>query len=185
MLTYVPVSRDSGPHRVTPWHRCNDGEDRHRGGLSVAPSAPATQAPTRYWVEWWGFLWRYAAFWIAISSQNFQRCRRWTTVDIAAQRDKLYIPLSWYLDNFIILGCAGSTQCMDDLAALKLVCTELGVPLAVDKCAGPATCITFLGIEVEWVPFPLLLKSWYSLFWQLLYGARAGRVGLSLAIVTT
>ena len=40
-----------------------------------------------------------------------------------------------YLDDFIILGRAGSNQCVDDLAALKQVCSELGVPLAADKCA--------------------------------------------------
>ena len=59
-----------------------------------------------------------------------------------------------YLDDFIILGCAGSAQCVDDLAALKLVCTELGVPLAADKCAGPATCITFLSVRPERTAVP-------------------------------
>ena len=64
-----------------------------------------------------------------------------------------------YLDDFIILGRAGSNQCVDDLAALKQVCSELGVPLAADKCAGPATCITFLGIEVDSVSGTLRLPA--------------------------
>jgi hypothetical protein len=54
-----------------------------------------------------------------------------------------------YLDDFIILGRPESSQCTEALATLNHSCWALGVPVAEHKRAGPATCLTFLGIEVD------------------------------------
>ena len=56
-----------------------------------------------------------------------------------------------YLDDYIILGSPDSEQCRRDLDALREVCRELGVPLAIHKCEGPTTCLIFLGIEINTV----------------------------------
>ena len=57
--------------------------------------------------------------------------------------------ISHYLDDFTILGKAGTTECAASMSQLKETCTDLGVPIALDKCEGPATCLTILGIEID------------------------------------
>ena len=43
-----------------------------------------------------------------------------------------------------------STQeCFGNMATMLETCGKLGVPIAPEKCEGPATCITYLGIEVD------------------------------------
>ena len=54
-----------------------------------------------------------------------------------------------YLDDFIIVGPPASDQCQADLESLERTCSRLGVPLAVHKHDGPATKLTFLGIEID------------------------------------
>ena len=39
------------------------------------------------------------------------------------------------------------------------VCERLGIPLAADKCEGPSTCLTFLGIEIDTVEMELRLPA--------------------------
>ena len=62
-----------------------------------------------------------------------------------------------YLDDFIILGHPNSTECSQGLAILKHTCEELGLPLAVEKCEGPSTRLTFLGIIIDTVRMELQL----------------------------
>ena len=38
-----------------------------------------------------------------------------------------------YLDNFIVLGPPGSSECATALKTVMLTCADLGVPLAMDK----------------------------------------------------
>eukprot|EP00731_Ephydatia_muelleri_P007126 Em0003g1374a len=57
--------------------------------------------------------------------------------------------MAHYLDDFINLGTPHSSQCADSLRIVVDTCAELGVPLALDKCEGPSTCLTFLGIELD------------------------------------
>ena len=52
-----------------------------------------------------------------------------------------------YLDDFITIGRACTEECEFNKKVLHHVCTKLGVPLATDKCKGPTTCLTFLGIK--------------------------------------
>lgn len=62
-----------------------------------------------------------------------------------------------YLDDYITVGRAGSGECRFHCDLLHQVCSQLGVPLAVDKCEGPTTSITFLGIVIDSVAMELRL----------------------------
>ena len=62
-----------------------------------------------------------------------------------------------YLDDFAVLGPPSSEECGNNLQKLKLVCEDLGVPLAAEKQAGPSTCIEFLGIIIDTVKQELRL----------------------------
>ena len=54
-----------------------------------------------------------------------------------------------YLDDFITVGRGGTGECELNISIFNHVCRRLGIPLAADKCEGPATCLTFLGIEID------------------------------------
>jgi len=54
-----------------------------------------------------------------------------------------------YLDDFAVLGPADSEQCGESLGVLKAVCSDLGIPLAPEKQAGPSSEIEFLGIIID------------------------------------
>ena len=54
-----------------------------------------------------------------------------------------------YLDDFIVIGPAGSAECQEALKILTQCCTYLGVPLAAHKQMGLTTFLTFLGIEIN------------------------------------
>ena len=54
-----------------------------------------------------------------------------------------------YLDDFITVGRAGTGECELNISISNHVSKRLGIPLAADKCEGPATCLTFLGIEID------------------------------------
>ena len=64
-----------------------------------------------------------------------------------------------YLDDFIILGAPGTSQCQDTLAIVDRECVSLGVPLVSHKREGPSTCITFLGIRIDTVTGQLELPA--------------------------
>ena len=58
----------------------------------------------------------------------------------------------------MVLGPPQSDVCMAALDVMISICQSLGVPLAADKIAGPATSLVFLGIELDsvhmeaWLP---------------------------------
>ena len=54
-----------------------------------------------------------------------------------------------YLDDFLILGPAESSICQRDLTTSLTTCDDLGFPVAPEKTEGPATRLTFLGIEID------------------------------------
>ena len=64
-----------------------------------------------------------------------------------------------YLDDFIVLGAPGASQCVDAMAVLNKECTFLGVPIAKHKSVGPTTCLTYLGIELDTVASQLRLPE--------------------------
>ena len=63
-----------------------------------------------------------------------------------------------YLDDFFFAN-ATRHGCQDDLEAFFFFCSELGVPIATDKTGGPATCLTFLGIEIDTVAMTIRLPK--------------------------
>ena len=54
-----------------------------------------------------------------------------------------------YIDDFIMLGKPQSADCARSLATAIKTFTALGAPIEPDKCEGPATSLTILGIEVD------------------------------------
>ena len=66
---------------------------------------------------------------------------------ILEQRGTTYV--AHYLDDFVTVGPPNSDQCSTNQSIISDVCKELGIPLAPHKSVGPATCLTFLGIEID------------------------------------
>ena len=54
-----------------------------------------------------------------------------------------------YLDDFITLGNPCTEECASNLHIIKQCCTETGTPLQEEKIEGPATSLSFLGIELD------------------------------------
>ena len=50
-----------------------------------------------------------------------------------------------YLDDFLVLGRAGSEDCGKSLATSLQLCLTLGVSVAAHKTEGPSTSISFSG----------------------------------------
>jgi hypothetical protein len=55
-----------------------------------------------------------------------------------------------YIDDFLIIA-SGSPQASSDLHKIQALCESLGIPLAPAKTEGPATILTFLGIQLDTV----------------------------------
>ena len=66
--------------------------------------------------------------------------------------------LNHYLDDFLIANHSQSA-CSDDLNTFKLICKEIGVPLAPNKTVGPSQIITYLGIEFDTVKTTIRLPT--------------------------
>ena len=64
-----------------------------------------------------------------------------------------------YLDDFLVLGPPASPSCSFALDSLLSLCKDLGFPVADEKTAGPATCLTFLGIEIDSVACQIRLPK--------------------------
>ena len=64
-----------------------------------------------------------------------------------------------YLDDYITIGKAESNECKANMVTLLATCERLGVPIAPDKCEGPATRLTYLGIEIDTVQMQLRLPE--------------------------
>ena len=60
-------------------------------------------------------------------------------------------PGQTHLDDFIVVGPPKSLRCQEELSIMCRTCEELGLPLAAEKHVGPATCLDFLGIELDTV----------------------------------
>ena len=65
--------------------------------------------------------------------------------------------LRHYLEDIIIVGPPGSGVCGDNLSVALDTCSQLGVPVAAEKTVGPATVVTFLGVEMDTVEMELRL----------------------------
>ena len=62
-----------------------------------------------------------------------------------------------YIDDFITLGPPKSNQCQSNVETMHEVCEQLGLPMEPKKDEGPATAITFLGIELDSVAMEIRL----------------------------
>ena len=54
-----------------------------------------------------------------------------------------------YLDDYFLTGPAQSSARATQLHQLLQVCAQLGIPVVMDKVDGPATSLTFLGLELD------------------------------------
>ena len=60
--------------------------------------------------------------------------------------------VSWaghYIDDFVTMGAAGGQECGANLREMECTCTMLGMPVKPSKTEGPATTISFLGLELD------------------------------------
>lgn len=57
--------------------------------------------------------------------------------------------LLYYLDDFLIFGVPESLECQQTLEKVLQLSLKLGVPVVKSKTGGPATSITFLGIDLD------------------------------------
>ena len=64
-----------------------------------------------------------------------------------------------YLDDFLLLGPPSHPQCQQSLALTLILCEELGFPVTSEKTEGPATTLTFLGIEIDTVQSQIRLPQ--------------------------
>ncbi len=83
--------------------------------------------------------------------------------------------VSWvehYIDDFITVGAPGGPSCIKNSEEMHEICRQVGLPVEPDKDEGPATSITFLGLELDSIAQEIrlpedkltslraLLKSW-------------------------
>ena len=54
-----------------------------------------------------------------------------------------------YLDDFLLFGSPGTSDCQKAFHTVMQECSRLGVPIAEHKTEGPSQVLTFLGIEVD------------------------------------
>ena len=54
-----------------------------------------------------------------------------------------------YLDDFLLVGSPDQPTCQESMSTMLQVCEAMGIPVATEKCEGPVTCITFLGIVLD------------------------------------
>ena len=66
---------------------------------------------------------------------------------IMQQRGATY--LFHYIDDFIMLGAPGSSECDDNNIIMHESCVKMGLPSEPEKDEGPSTSITFTGIEID------------------------------------
>ena len=64
-----------------------------------------------------------------------------------------------YLDDFITVGAPRSDECRRANHIMLTTCEQLGVPIAHEKCEGPTSCLSFLGIEVDTASMQLRLPG--------------------------
>ena len=64
-----------------------------------------------------------------------------------------------YLDDFVTVGAPHSQECEQRNKTKLATCEQLGFPVALAKCEGPTTCLSFLGIEVDTASMQLRLPT--------------------------
>ena len=59
------------------------------------------------------------------------------------------VPILHYLDDLLVMGPPLSLTCSNHLATITEVCSQLGIPLALEKMEGPSQSLTFLSITLD------------------------------------
>jgi len=54
-----------------------------------------------------------------------------------------------YLDDFLLAGKAGTSDCANLMLTFQDNCNRIGVPLAEEKTVGPTPVLVFLGLEID------------------------------------
>ncbi len=54
-----------------------------------------------------------------------------------------------YIDDFITLGVADSTECEHNATIMHEACARVGLAVAPEKDEGPTTALSFVGIELD------------------------------------
>ena len=64
-----------------------------------------------------------------------------------------------YIDDFIMLGAPDSTECEENNSTMHEACERVGLPVEPKKDEGPATTISFVGIELDSVAMEIRLPQ--------------------------
>ena len=70
--------------------------------------------------------------------------------------------VSWtihYIDDFLTMGAPHSKECGSNMEIMEATCASAGLPIEPAKSVGPASCLTFLGIELDSVEGVLRLPQ--------------------------
>ena len=54
-----------------------------------------------------------------------------------------------YIDDFVTIGAPDSPECSDNAQIMQAACERVGFPVEPEKSEGPATTISFLGVELD------------------------------------
>jgi hypothetical protein len=57
--------------------------------------------------------------------------------------------ITHYLDDFLLIGRADTTECEILMAKMIELADYLGIPFAPEKTQGPTTCLCFLGLGID------------------------------------
>ena len=94
------------------------------------------------------------AFWSYISTSDFFSNRRRTAVGHGTNGVRW---VAHYIDDFITMGALGSEECASNSLLMHMACDQMGLPVEPDKDEGPASTLSFLGIELDSVAMEIRL----------------------------
>uniref|UniRef100_A0ABM0MR98 Uncharacterized protein LOC102804302 n=1 Tax=Saccoglossus kowalevskii TaxID=10224 RepID=A0ABM0MR98_SACKO len=99
--------------------------------------------------KWQGFYFfdRVLPFGLRSAPYLFNRIA--TAIEWIIQRRANTKDLLHYLDDFFAVGPPNTGKCRHIKDIMLNTCNHLGVPIAEEKIEGPATTLTFLGIELD------------------------------------
>ena len=67
--------------------------------------------------------------------------------------------VAYYLDDYITIGSPRPRACKQNFEVMLSCCQRLGVPVSVEKCAGPSSKIVFLGFELDTISMVVRLPE--------------------------
>ena len=86
------------------------------------------------------------ALWIAVSSfAVYSHCR----CSPLGYAEKGVSWLDHYIDDYVTMGSPDSPECVKNVAIMRVVFSESGLPTEPEKDEGPAIVISLLGMELD------------------------------------